>query len=174
LEGNEGKYGRSILCSVIFLAIFSFIMTDCLEVLAPIFGISEFIMGVVFAAAGTSFPNVFASMIVARQGLGDAAISNALGGNVFNILIGLGLPWLAYSFLGDQHVNHKHISYTGLTSGGIIFPTLLLLCLLVLFVLVLMSTGWRLYTVHAYIALFLYMVFLVWVFMTSMMKPNWG
>jgi len=50
----------------------------------------------VFAAAGTSFPNVFASMVVARQGMGNAAISNALGGNVFNIFIGLGLPWIFY------------------------------------------------------------------------------
>jgi Ca2+/Na+ antiporter len=67
-------------------------------------GISDFIMGVVFAAAGTSFPNVFASMVVARQGLGNAAISNALGGNVFNIFMGLGFPWLCYCFLGNECV----------------------------------------------------------------------
>ena len=77
-------------------------------------GISDFIMGVVFAAAGTSFPNVFASMVVARQGLGNAAISNALGGNVFNIFMGLGLPWLCYCFLGSECV---------LASNSIMFRT---------------------------------------------------
>jgi Ca2+/Na+ antiporter len=50
-----------------------------LENLGPVFGISDYVMGVVFAAAGTSFPNVLASMVVAKQGLGNAAISNAVG-----------------------------------------------------------------------------------------------
>jgi K+-dependent Na+/Ca+ exchanger-like protein len=172
--GNEGKFFRAMGMSVFFLAVFSFIMTDCMELLGPVFGISDFIMGVVFAAAGTSFPNVFASMVVARQGLGNAAISNALGGNVFNIFMGLGLPWFTYSFLGSEYVNHQEFVYMGMTSGGIIFPTLLLLALLVIFILVLICTGWKLFTSHAYIALICYVGFLVWVFKTSMLKPDMG
>jgi len=174
LPGNEGKYFRAMFMSVVWLAVFSFVMTDCMELLGPVFGISDFIMGVVFAAAGTSFPNVFASMVVARQGLGNAAISNALGGNVFNIFMGLGLPWLLYSFLGTDYVNTDEFVYMGLTSGGIVFPTLLLLALLVIFIIVLICTGWKLYTSHAYIALVCYFGFLVWVFETSMMKPDLG
>merc|ERR1740138_1571378 len=100
LPGNEGYYFRTMGMSVFYLAFFSFIMTECMENLGPLINIDDFIMGVVFAAAGTSFPNVFASMVVARQGLGNAAISNALGGNVFNIFMGLGMPWFFYSLLG--------------------------------------------------------------------------
>ena len=33
-------------------------------------------------------------MIVAREGHGDMAVSNALGSNVFDINLGLGLPFL--------------------------------------------------------------------------------
>lgn len=62
-------------------------------------------MGITFSAAGTSFPNVFASMVVARQGLGNCAVSNALGGNVFNIFMGLGLPWLFYTLVGSDDVD---------------------------------------------------------------------
>jgi len=94
--GDEHKYIQSMLMSVFYLAMFSFIMTESMGLLGPLIGIDDFIMGIVFAAAGTSFPNVFASMVVARQGMGNAAISNALGGNVFNIFIGLGLPWIFY------------------------------------------------------------------------------
>ncbi|KAG7238193.1 hypothetical protein INR49_031108 [Caranx melampygus] len=42
---------------------------------------------------GTSVPDCMASVIVARQGMGDMAISNSIGSNVFDILVGLGLPW---------------------------------------------------------------------------------
>ena len=31
--------------------------------------------------------------LVARQGLGDMAVSNSIGSNVFDILVGLGMPW---------------------------------------------------------------------------------
>ena len=34
-----------------------------------------------------------ASLIVARQGMIDMAVSNSIGSNVFDILIGLALPW---------------------------------------------------------------------------------
>ena len=34
-----------------------------------------------------------ASLIVARQGMVDMAVSNSIGSNVFDILIGLALPW---------------------------------------------------------------------------------
>ncbi|RXM97087.1 Sodium/potassium/calcium exchanger 3 [Acipenser ruthenus] len=50
-------------------------------------------MGITFLAAGTSVPDCMASLIVARQGMGDMAVSNSIGSNVFDILIGLGLPW---------------------------------------------------------------------------------
>ncbi|POI19867.1 hypothetical protein CIB84_016388 [Bambusicola thoracicus] len=50
-------------------------------------------MGITFLAAGTSVPDCMASLIVARQGLGDMAVSNTIGSNVFDILVGLGVPW---------------------------------------------------------------------------------
>ena len=31
--------------------------------------------------------------MVARDGHGDMAVSNSIGSNVFDILLGLGLPW---------------------------------------------------------------------------------
>jgi len=104
--GDEHKYMQSMLMSVFYLAMFSFVMTESMGLLGPLIGIDDFIMGIVFAAAGTSFPNVFASMVVARQGMGNAAISNALGGNVFNIFMGLGLPWIFYIIIPGKHACH--------------------------------------------------------------------
>jgi len=50
-------------------------------------------MGVTVLAAGTSVPDAIGSLLVARDGQGDMAVSNAIGSNVFDILLGLGLPW---------------------------------------------------------------------------------
>ena len=52
------------------------------------------IMGVTILAAGTSVPDAIGSLLVAQEGKGDMAVSNAIGSNVFDILLGLGLPWL--------------------------------------------------------------------------------
>ena len=50
-------------------------------------------LGLTFVAAGTSFPDFLASMLVAKKGLADMAVSNAFGSNIFDVLLGLGLPW---------------------------------------------------------------------------------
>ena len=59
-----------------------------------ILGVPEFLMGLTVLAAGTSVPDALSSILVARNGQGNMAVCNVLGSNVFNILLGLGLPWL--------------------------------------------------------------------------------
>lgn len=41
-----------------------------------------------------SFKDALSSIIVAREGFGDMAVSNAIGSNVFDINLGLGLPFV--------------------------------------------------------------------------------
>lgn len=50
-------------------------------------------MGLTFVAAGVSVPDALSSVAVIKEGYGDMAVSNAVGSNVFDILICLGLPW---------------------------------------------------------------------------------
>lgn len=45
-------------------------------------------------AVGTSVPDAMGSMAVAANGEADMAIANAVGSNVFDILLGLGVPWM--------------------------------------------------------------------------------
>uniref|UniRef100_A0A914ZWA8 Sodium/calcium exchanger membrane region domain-containing protein n=1 Tax=Parascaris univalens TaxID=6257 RepID=A0A914ZWA8_PARUN len=46
------------------------------------------IMGLTVLAAGTSVPDLITSVIVARKGLGDMAVSSSIGSNLFDICIG--------------------------------------------------------------------------------------
>ena len=54
------------------------------------------------AAAATSVPDTVLSVKDARNGNYDDAVSNALGSNIFDIAVSLGLPLLVYSLIfGD-------------------------------------------------------------------------
>ncbi len=59
--------------------------------------IPTYFTAVVLAAAATSVPDTVLSVKDARNGLYDDAVSNALGSNIFDIAVSLGLPLFAYS-----------------------------------------------------------------------------
>ena len=44
------------------------------------------IMGLTFLAAGTSVPDLITSVIVAKKGLGDMAVSSSIGIILFNVV----------------------------------------------------------------------------------------
>ncbi|MGH0162942.1 UNVERIFIED_CONTAM: hypothetical protein FKN15_043829, partial [Acipenser sinensis] len=91
----------TFVTSTMWIAGFSYIMVWMVTVIGYTLGIPDVIMGITFLAAGTSVPDCMASLIVARQGMGDMAVSNSIGSNVFDILIGLGLPWALQTLVID-------------------------------------------------------------------------
>lgn len=48
-----------------------------------------------------SFQDALSSVIVARDGFGDMAVSNAIGSNVFDIDLGIGLPFVIKSLIDN-------------------------------------------------------------------------
>ena len=80
--------------SIFFLAVLSHFMVEAAVHVAHGFGIPEVIIALTILAIGTSIPDLMSSIIVARKGQGDMAIANAVGSNIFDIAIGLGLPWI--------------------------------------------------------------------------------
>lgn len=58
--------------------------------LARHFGLSEAVIGIVIVAAGTSLPELFASIVPALKGKSDIALGNIIGSNIANILLILG------------------------------------------------------------------------------------
>ena len=53
-------------------------------------GISESVIGLTLIALGTSLPELATAVIAARHRHADLALGNALGSNIFNILLVLG------------------------------------------------------------------------------------
>jgi len=55
------------------------------------FGMSPFLVGVTIVAFGTSLPELISSFVAVQQGLPDVVAGNAIGSNIANILLVLGV-----------------------------------------------------------------------------------
>ncbi|KAF5895052.1 sodium/potassium/calcium exchanger 1 isoform X1, partial [Clarias magur] len=81
-------FAITFLGSIVWIAIFSYLMVWWAHQVGETIGISEEIMGLTILAAGTSIPDLITSVIVARKGLGDMAVSSSVGSNIFDITVG--------------------------------------------------------------------------------------
>lgn len=63
-------------------------------------GISDLVIGLTIVAAGTSMPEVAASLVAALKGARDIAVGNVVGSNIFNVLGCLGLGGLVSGAAG--------------------------------------------------------------------------
>jgi len=66
-------------------------VVDSASTLAVAFGMGETLVGLTIVAIGTSLPELVTSIVAARKGEVDMALGNAIGSNVFNILLVLGV-----------------------------------------------------------------------------------
>lgn len=60
-------------------------------IMAEILGVSELVIGLTIIAVGTSLPEVATSAVASLRGERDIAVGNAIGSNIFNILLVLGV-----------------------------------------------------------------------------------
>lgn len=81
------------MLSIVYIGALSYVLVESAVVLAEGLGVSPALIGLVVIAVGTSVPDLLGSVIVAKSGRVDMAIANSIGSNIFDILIGLGLPW---------------------------------------------------------------------------------
>ncbi|KAM7093908.1 sodium/potassium/calcium exchanger 2 isoform 1-T1 [Molossus nigricans] len=140
--------------SITWIAIFSYLMVWWAHQVGETIGISEEIMGLTILAAGTSIPDLITSVIVARKGLGDMAVSSSVGSNIFDITVGLPLPWLLYTIIhGFQPV--------AVSSNGLFCAIVLLFIMLLFVILSIALCKWRMNKVLGFIMFGLYFVFLV-------------
>ncbi len=61
------------------------------EKLGIVFGLSPFVVGVTIVSLGTSFPELFTGIVAAVSGLTEIVVANAVGSNIANILLVVGL-----------------------------------------------------------------------------------
>lgn len=140
-----------IIC-ICYIAVFCHFMVSWSTYIGCFLSIPDAIMGLTLLACGASMPEVFSCAAVARQGLGDMAIANSLGSNVFDNLIGLGFTWFVFGLArGSVAVDSTGIYvYIGIVIFSMIFTYVLF-----------MIQRFRLTRVTAIILIIYYCIFIV-------------
>ena len=96
LEDGELKllsYPKSILCIVggaVAIAFGGDMTVDAASRIAIDLGMSQTLVGLTIVSIGTSLPELVTSVVAARKNEVDMAVGNAVGSNIFNILMVLG------------------------------------------------------------------------------------
>jgi len=114
---------------VFWISLYTYVMVDGADRLGCIVKMPSVMMGLIILAAGTSVPDMVASMAVAREGHADMAAANAVGSNTFDILVGLGVPWLIKCLMigGEIAVPAARLSESiAILAGALIFYLVIL------------------------------------------------
>ena len=141
----------TFLGSIAWIGFFSFFMVWWAEVIGNTFGIPTVVMGLTFLAAGTSVPDLLSSVIVAKQGQGDMAVSSSIGSNIFDVLVGLPLPWLLYNLVKGETVL--------VGADNLSISILVLLGMLAAVIIIVMACGWKMTKSMGYSMFVLYFLF---------------
>ncbi|WP_372773644.1 calcium/sodium antiporter [Mangrovibacterium sp.] len=117
--------------AIVLIAGMSWVLVEAAIHVSHILDIPESIIALTVLAAGTSVPDLMSSLIVAKQGRGDMAISNAIGSNIFDILVGLGFPFLLVILINGNNIVAGGQNLEG--SSFILFASLIAFTLLLIF-----------------------------------------
>lgn len=80
-----------LVASVVGLGVGARTLVDAAVALARRVGLSDLVIGLTVVAAGTSTPELVVTADAAAAGLGDVAVGNVAGSNVYNVAVVLGV-----------------------------------------------------------------------------------
>ena len=99
-EKNNISMWKCILLIIVGIAMIILggkLAVSSAEEIARACGMSETLIGLTIVAVGTSLPELITSVVAARKGEVNLAIGNAVGSNIFNILLILGISSVIHS-----------------------------------------------------------------------------
>lgn len=93
-RGRYRRLTRNIAYAVVGLGMLvlgaQWLVNGAVEIAAAL-GVSQMVIGLTVVAVGTSLPEVATSIVAALKGERDLAVGNAVGSNIFNIFLVLGV-----------------------------------------------------------------------------------
>ena len=102
---SEKKAWLWIMLMMFVMGGASHLLVESSLALGDMLGIDGVIMGFVVIAAGTSIPDTALSVISAKKGQYDAAVSNVFGSNIFDICVCLSIPILLALAMSGEPTN---------------------------------------------------------------------
>lgn len=116
--------------------------------LARNFGVSPLMIGLTIVAFGTSAPEIFSSAISALNGKPELAVGNALGSNLFNIGVALGIAAVISPLKPPESLINKEIPallLVTLVTGALLFDLFLGVFDAVILIVITLYFGHRLF-----------------------------
>lgn len=153
-EKYRNWYPLTFLISMLWISFYSYFMVWMITIIGSTLAIPDTVMGLTFVAAGVSVPDALSSIAVIREGHGDMAVSNAIGSNVFDILICLGLPWFIQTAI-IQPGSHVNVYSKGLT-----YSTVSLLSTVAFLIVATHLNGWKLDKKLGVVLMIWYLIFI--------------
>jgi K+-dependent Na+/Ca+ exchanger-like protein len=133
---KTGKlYIATFTISILAIAGLSWVLIEQVLLIAGTLNVNPTFLALTVLAAGTSVPDLVGSVVVAKQGRGDMAVSNALGSNIFNILFGLGMPFLVAIIVLQEPMQ--------ISQENLLASTMLLLLTVASTIIVFLLRRWR-------------------------------
>jgi len=151
---KEEHYIFIFLISITIIAALSWLLVESAIVMADMIHIPAYIMALTVLAAGTSVPDLISSIIVAKQGRGGMAISNAIGSNIFDILLGLGVPWLIVLSFSNVLIPVE--------TSNLLSSVILLFATVTVIFMLLISRKWKIGKYTGWFLIFLYGLYVIW------------
>ena len=157
-QENEAWWPWTFIGSLVWLGGLAYLMVWWCVVVGFAWNVPQEIMGLVFLAAGTSVPEMFSCIIVAKKGKADMAVSASIGSNIFDILVGLPLPWLCFAltqsdFAGDIKIDVQ--------AHGLFLSILVLIAILGCLLVLILVNKWVLTHCMGYCMIGLYLFFII-------------
>ena len=142
------NYIWAFIVSIALIVLLSYFLVEATIAFAAGIGIPPVIVALTLLAAGTSAPDLMSSLDVARRGRGGMAVANAVGSNTFDLLIGLGVPWLvALGLMGGASV-HVGADDLWISIAMLVFTTIVLFIFLETQRLLSRREGWLLLVLY--------------------------
>ena len=101
VPGNGSWAFFQFFVSIAWIGGYSYVLVDWAETIGATLGIPSVVMGLTILAAGTSIPDLLSSIVVAKAGKGDMAVSSSIGSNIFDVTVGLPVPWMLFNIVMD-------------------------------------------------------------------------
>jgi len=166
---GKGTFRMAILefaCSLMWIAFLSLCLYDWLVVVCNTIGFPPEVAAVTVLAGGTSIPDLLSSYVVAKKGEGDMAVSSSIGSNIFDVTVGLPLPWLFFNIINGRRVE--------VMSGSLFSSILILILMLIGVIVTVMAMKWKMTKSLGGVMMGLYVLFIVQQLLQDFDVINYG
>ena len=153
IPGYEKWCYFQFFCSIFWIGAYSFLLVDWVTTIGLTLQIPVYVLGLTLLAGGTSVPDLLSSVVVAKAGKGDMAVSSSIGSNIFDVTVGLPVPWLLFNIIMDCPVI--------VGADDVAISIMVLLGMVLFVILAIMASGWAMDFRLGATMFLLYVIFLV-------------